>query len=415
VDVIRANGGTPLCNAARRGNTDVAKTLIEHGADVNAHSSSGMTPLQDAIVNGHNDITELLLNNGARCDSREQYYDHTAMHQAAIKGNKVATELLLDTGVDVNAKDRYGHTPLYYAGRYGQRDVAELLAASGGTVSDPVQNYGKSACLQKSLEDGEAYMWYLGHCGWAVKTRNHLLIFDYMNNGVDPAELALANGHVNPAELSDQSVFVFVTHEHPDHFDSTIFAWDKAVNNITYVYGCKPEELQEYRESGYNGPEYEYIGPRESRTIENMEILTIESNDAGVGFLVSVDGLKIYHAGDHAGWREGEREGFTREIDYLAEQVSNVDMAFVNVTGCHVQDTIALAAATSYTVDELSPKVMIPTHASKREYVYAQFADKMARKGCSAEMCCPQHRGDCYIYRMGATKPVVQQAAVSFQ
>jgi hypothetical protein len=26
---------------------------------------------------------------------------------------------------------------------------------------------------------GGAVIWYLGHCGYAVRTQNHLLIFDY--------------------------------------------------------------------------------------------------------------------------------------------------------------------------------------------------------------------------------------------
>jgi hypothetical protein len=39
-----------------------------------------------------------------------------------------------------------------------------------------------------------------GHSGWAVKTRNHLLIFDYFS-GDDPAGAALCNGRINPAEI----------------------------------------------------------------------------------------------------------------------------------------------------------------------------------------------------------------------
>lgn len=40
----------------------------------------------------------------------------TALHRAAMVGNTNAVQLLLDRGADVNARDNYRKTPLYYAG-----------------------------------------------------------------------------------------------------------------------------------------------------------------------------------------------------------------------------------------------------------------------------------------------------------
>ena len=57
------------------------------------------------------------------------------------------------------------------------------------------------------------------------------------------------------------------------------------------------------------------VEARKSKKIDDMEILTISSTDAGVGFLIKVDGLVIFHAGDHVHWG-GDMDPFAKEIDY---------------------------------------------------------------------------------------------------
>jgi L-ascorbate metabolism protein UlaG (beta-lactamase superfamily) len=127
-----------------------------------------------------------------------------------------------------------------------------------------------------------------------------------------------------------------------------------------------------------------------------MAIATIASNDAGVGFYIETDGLKIYHAGDHAGWAEGEREGYEAEIDFLAEHASDIDMAFVNVTGCHAHDTLALQEGTYYTLEKLNPAHWFPTHGNNNEQVYVRFAEKVASRGFSSQAHCAGSRGDSF-------------------
>jgi hypothetical protein len=114
-----------------------------------------------------------------------------------------------------------------------------------------------------------------------------------------------------------------------------------------------------------------------------------------------VDGLNIYHAGDHAGWREGEKEGFTREIDYLAQHITELDLAFLNVTGCHAHGKEPLKEGTLYTLARLKPRIMIPTHAGDREYVYREAAEEAVREGITIPVVRPENRGDWLIYRNG--------------
>jgi ankyrin repeat protein len=377
----------------------MAELLIKQGADLNIANVDGVTALGNAIVYSCDSIATMLIENKANLDIRDKWYNRTELHWAAIKGNKEIVELLLNHGARVNTADSSGNTPLYYAGKYGHKDIAQLLVSNGAIAGSVEENYDNSKYLAEGINIGEAVIWHLGHCGYAIKTNKHFLIFDYWNNGKEPHYPGLANGHINPEEIAAENVYVLITHEHRDHYDTTIFDWEGAVDNIKYIYGFQAENLPQHRDSGYHGPAYEYIGPREQRAIDDMHICTIAANDAGVGYVVEVDGLTLYHAGDHAGWREGERDEYMAEIDYLAGLGKNIDMAFLNATGCHSHDTVALAEGTLYTLQKLRPAVWMPTHGSNQEHVYRQFIDKMDAAGAPSEGVCLENRGDLYFYR----------------
>jgi ankyrin repeat protein/L-ascorbate metabolism protein UlaG (beta-lactamase superfamily) len=399
-----ASGYTALHRAVSAGNTEIVETLIEHGLDVNAENDDGISPLDNAISECRPEILAVLLKNGAEVGGKDAYFGRTPLQKASAMGNVEIVGLLLANGSDLNEKDAEGYTALDLAARYGHEDVAQLLAAKGAQSNRKVENYGHCGLLGKSIGEGEALMWYTGHCGWVVKTRNHLLIFDYWNRGTNPATPCLANGHVDPEEIGDLDVTVFVTHEHGDHFDTTIFDWENRIDRIRYVYGFRPEETREYMRTGYNGPAYDYVGPRETTSLGGMKISTIAANDAGVGFLIEVDGITIYHAGDHAGWAEGEKQGYLDEIDYLAGFAGEIDLAFLNVTGCHAHDPDALREGTYYTLEKLEPKVVIPTHASTREYVYFEAAERAAEDGITISYACPKGRGDRFFYSDGSAR-----------
>ncbi len=388
---------TPLMIAVMLNNPNVVRLLLENGADPNIANRDGQTPLMVAISKGDVESTQSLLSHSAGVDLKESHYGSTALHTAARKGNFDIVKTMLPLASDINVKDNDGNTPLYYACKYGHKQIAGLLKENGGTALNPPENFDSSPALGERLQPKEATLWYLDHCGWAVKTANHFLIFDYWQRSL-PTDPSLANGCIVPEQIADQNVEVFSSHTHRDHYDSVIFDWYGTVPNLTYYFGFQAEYLPEEVSMGYNGQPYQYVGPRENVSSDDMEIHTIRANDAGVGFLIEVDGLKIYHAGDHAGWREGQRDGFISEIDYLAGLVDEVDFAFVNVTGCHTGDTIALAEGTYYTLEKLSPRVMIPTHATGREWIYQSFADKVATRGYKVDVICPLERGDKFCY-----------------
>ena len=65
VNHVYYNIWTPLLAACKFGHVDVARLLIEKGADVGQAKNNGATPLLVSCFNGHDDVARLLMEHGA--------------------------------------------------------------------------------------------------------------------------------------------------------------------------------------------------------------------------------------------------------------------------------------------------------------------------------------------------------------
>lgn len=406
------SGFTAVMSAARANDTALLNVLLDAGCNPNAVSLVGATAFGSAVSANCLEAAQFLVRKNAYKLAVNNESGRTTLHDAVTLGTVPMAELVLAVTPDPNQPDSLGFTPLDLALRYGHRQIADLLKAKGAVPKAPAREHLSTEHLAQQPGEGEAYLWYLGNCGYLIKTHNHCLIFDYWNANASPTEPSLANGHINTAELASENLTVFVTHEHSDHFDSTIFGWADKIPGLQYVFGFRPESLDaRYAQAtgvSYGGQPYEYVGPGMLKTIDGMKIFAIEANDAGVGFVVSVDGLTIYHAGDHAGWLPDQRPQFIAQIDAIDAAYDSVDIALVNVTGCHHQDTIALAEGTAYTISKLDPKLVIPTHASGREQFYRKFMNKFTGQFPTLQSFCPMGRGDAVKFNGGKKSEQVE-------
>lgn len=69
VNEVNHLGDTPLHVACLGGATEIAYTLIKHGADINAANASGYKPIHQAAELGHLNIVQMLVNSGVDPDS----------------------------------------------------------------------------------------------------------------------------------------------------------------------------------------------------------------------------------------------------------------------------------------------------------------------------------------------------------
>ena len=135
-DLINAyapDGFQPLGLAAFFGHTGIVEYLLQTGAEVNSPSRNAMRvmPLHSAIANKRTEIARLLLDHGADVDAT-QAGDFTPLHEAAQNGLLDVAQWLLERGASVNPRlSSSGKTPLALAIEHQHEDVAELLRRHG--------------------------------------------------------------------------------------------------------------------------------------------------------------------------------------------------------------------------------------------------------------------------------------------
>src|SRR5690242_5601993 len=103
--------GTPLHLAAEMGHVEIAKLLLDNGADVNAVGIRGFTPLHSAAWSGRTDVAKVLIAHGANVNAGDENGE-TPLVWASGAGHTNTIILLLDSGADVNARDKFGNCPL---------------------------------------------------------------------------------------------------------------------------------------------------------------------------------------------------------------------------------------------------------------------------------------------------------------
>jgi L-ascorbate metabolism protein UlaG (beta-lactamase superfamily) len=219
-----------------------------------------------------------------------------------------------------------------------------------------------------------------------VRTANHFLVFDYYKPDPAPDQPAMTNGWIVPAEIQDLPMTVFISHSHADHYSPVVFDWKKEIKDITFIAGFAPE--------GKDG--YTLLPEHEKKAMNGMEIIPIKSNDSGQGYFVRVDGVTIFHPGDHANRQRDLSGPFMKEIDFLADQGLKADILFVPVSGCGFGDIVSVKKGDFYTMDRLAARHVFPMHAQGNPLQYQKFAKEARERGYDNAIHCAEFPGDCF-------------------
>jgi ankyrin repeat protein len=163
---------TPLHHAAAKNQPDVARLLIDLGADPNATDVTGATPLTTAAQeNAGEEMIAMLLQAGARLDfiaavNLKRYElaeamlledparigpdgrDTIALHLSVSRKDAQSVRWLIEHGVDVNAKRELwdcNHTALHMTAENGAVDIARMLLDAGGDPTIRDDKYDNTA------------------------------------------------------------------------------------------------------------------------------------------------------------------------------------------------------------------------------------------------------------------------------
>lgn len=130
--------------------------LLDSGANTNVPNKRGETPLHLAAKHNNCTVMRQLLDNYAHCayfDARDKSDTTPLFH--AVK-HVEATRLLIDFGADVNARNRYGTTPLIAmpaTSSVGRLSVTRLLLNAGANLN-ACDNDGMTA-LHMACDDDD--------------------------------------------------------------------------------------------------------------------------------------------------------------------------------------------------------------------------------------------------------------------
>lgn len=389
VDVNQFNeyGTSGFYFAIQQDSLEFVKIFLENGADPNFgclnewHHSITQMPSHKAAENGSLEMLKLLAEYGAELNKPDVRKGRTPLHYAAAGGYFYVAEYLLESGADYNSLDSDNMTPLDLASRYGYENIQSLLLKYGAkpaTVSADLQDIGSDDCR----------VIYTGHSGWVLETSDHILIFDYWKRTDPPAGSSIRSGFITRKFLEgDKPVSFLVSHEHEDHYDQRIFEFAD-LPNVEYFFGFQPPVEEEIT----------LLNAREPFLRDNFEIYPIYSNDTGVGFLVEVDGLVIFHPGDHAN-RERDLSGdYLPEIEYIKSLNKDIDLAFMPISGCNFGDNEAVRIGVYKTLDILKPSYFIPMHSGGNEARYGAFNLQLTQDEYNLDKFSAKDPGDRFIY-----------------
>src|SRR6267142_2146349 len=185
------NGETPLHLASRQGHIELARLVVKHGADVAAQAKNGETPLHLASQQNHVGLARLLFEH--QVDVSAQTKDQeTPLHLASQQNHVELSRLLLEHGADVTAQTKDGLTPLHWAFHRGHLELARLLLEHSANVA-------------AETKDGETPLHWASHWGHVELAR---LLLEHSANvaarskdGETPLHWASYRGHVELARL----------------------------------------------------------------------------------------------------------------------------------------------------------------------------------------------------------------------
>lgn len=208
---------------------------------------------------------------------------------------------------------------------------------------------------------------YYHHSGFSVASGDVLLVFDYWRGKANHFPEALG---ITPEVLARYNeVYVFISHEHEDHYDGVVYTWDQYAPVTYIVADCLPEQARGHRVQKGS----------EMSLSDRVQVKCYGSTDSGVSFLVTVDGVSFFHAGDLNFWHWREvcnaHQIQEADADFRSEMADiqgvDIDVAFFPVDP---RMGMLFDAGANYFVLTAKPRLLLPMHFWGRSDLISEFA-----------------------------------------
>ena len=206
----------------------------------------------------------------------------------------------------------------------------------------------------ENIKEGELGLFYLAQAGFCIKTsKNKTIIIDaYLSHA---CERMFNFKRMIPSviEAEEVSADLFLsTHHHADHLDPDTIPV-VAKNAKTFFIGA-PDCESFYKEVNISSDRYVILKEDSEWLTDDLSIKAIYADHGelapeAVGFLVEIDSIKIYHAGDTA----------FRPKEILESLHTDVDIMIVPINGQYGNMNAYEACKLG---EAIMPKILIPCH-----------------------------------------------------
>ncbi|XP_071796094.1 uncharacterized protein [Asterias amurensis] len=121
---------TALLRACQYGQVDVARQLLEAGADTSIRTIKNRTLLHEACVGGHPNVLTLLLDLADDIDAVD-VEGQSSCHIAAFQGELECLQVLAEKGADTSLEDKNGRSPAHLAAQRNHPKILSYLLSKG--------------------------------------------------------------------------------------------------------------------------------------------------------------------------------------------------------------------------------------------------------------------------------------------
>ena len=235
---------------------------------------------------------------------------------------------------------------------------------------------------------------YIYHSGFAIEAEGVTIIIDYYK---DSSETIRNQGIVHDCLLQKPGkLYVLSTHFHPDHFNREILTWKEQRPDIIYLFS--KDILKHHRA---NPEDAIYINKGESYEDDNLRIDAFGSTDVGISFLIHLQGMSIFHAGDLNNWHWSEESteqeirkangDFLAEVKYLKQQISAIELVMFPVDRRMGKDYMKGA---EQFIEQIKTTIFVPMHFREDYEGGNAFRSVAEANGC--RFISITHRGETF-------------------
>lgn len=136
------NGRSHISNLILEGRNNLAKELVEMGANINSRDEIGRSSLAIACASNNHEMVKFLISKGA--NPREKIWNSELINQAISRNNIDLLNTFIEGGIDPNSRDEHGRSCLEVAVYSNNPETVKFLISKGANIEEKVN---ESICL----------------------------------------------------------------------------------------------------------------------------------------------------------------------------------------------------------------------------------------------------------------------------